>query len=66
MPGNWLGLVFIDTPGGVACNFGIIKPDCHPDWKSSKLYTRGCQQGKQPSKENEKEGEKYISIRLKK
>ena len=27
-------------------------------WKNSKLYTHGCQQGKQPSKEKEK-GEKY-------
>ena len=35
-------------------HYSYYKPGCNPDWKSSKLYTWGCQQWKQPSKEKEK------------
>ena len=38
------------------------KPDSNPDWKSSKLYTQGCQQGKQPGKEKEKIEEREVYI----
>ena len=42
--------------------YQYYKSNSNPDWKSSKLYTRGCKQGKQPGMENEKKGKREIQI----